>query len=237
MDSLTPATAAKADATDALVRRYGADARAGCRAVERDDRHDARSSLGARLQARPGAGRRAREHDRRRPIGCHQFQHAVVVGASPSPTPPRRRCWPRSPVARSISSSARCSSPGSPTCRATSASRTPPRPSSRRCRGSRPSWSPRSMPRSPRRTPWSPPSRSACAPSISAPCATTRSSVAELLGLPSQAVVVFGLCVGYATEKGEGEVKPRLPQSAVLHKERYDASEGRRPCAPPTMPK
>ena len=48
--------------------------------------------------------------------------------------------------------------------------------------------------------------------------------VAELLGLPPQAVVVFGLCVGYATEKGEGEVKPRLPQSVVLHTERYDAS-------------
>jgi hypothetical protein len=49
--------------------------------------------------------------------------------------------------------------------------------------------------------------------------------VAELLGLPPQTVVVFGLCVGYATEKGEGEVKPRLPQSVVLHNERYDASK------------
>lgn len=49
--------------------------------------------------------------------------------------------------------------------------------------------------------------------------------VAELLGLPPQSFVVFGLCVGYATEKGEGEVKPRLPQSIVLHKERYDASK------------
>ncbi len=53
--------------------------------------------------------------------------------------------------------------------------------------------------------------------------------VAELLGLPPQAVVVFGLCVGYATEKGEGEVKPRLPQSVVLHEERYDATQGRGP--------
>jgi len=48
--------------------------------------------------------------------------------------------------------------------------------------------------------------------------------VAELLGLPKQSFVVFGLCVGYATEKGEGEVKPRLPQSVVLHRERYDAT-------------
>ena len=50
--------------------------------------------------------------------------------------------------------------------------------------------------------------------------------VAELLGLPSQSFVVFGLCVGYAADdKAEGEVKPRLPQSIVLHKERYDAAK------------
>ena len=48
--------------------------------------------------------------------------------------------------------------------------------------------------------------------------------VAKLLDLPHQSFVVFGLCVGYATEKGEGEVKPRLPQSTVLHHERYDAT-------------
>lgn len=48
--------------------------------------------------------------------------------------------------------------------------------------------------------------------------------VAELLGLPKGSFVVFGLCVGYATAKGEGEVKPRLPQSVVLHRERYDAT-------------
>ncbi|MBS0224515.1 MAG: NADPH-dependent oxidoreductase [Proteobacteria bacterium] len=49
--------------------------------------------------------------------------------------------------------------------------------------------------------------------------------VAELLGLPRQAFVVFGLCVGYATEKAVGEVKPRLPQGIVLHHERYDAGQ------------
>jgi len=48
--------------------------------------------------------------------------------------------------------------------------------------------------------------------------------VAKLLGLPPQSFVVFGLCVGYPTEKGVGEVKPRLPQAAVLHHERYDAT-------------
>ncbi len=48
--------------------------------------------------------------------------------------------------------------------------------------------------------------------------------VASLLGLPPQAFVVFGLCVGYATEKAAGEVKPRLPQAAVIHHDRYDAA-------------
>ncbi|MBL6458514.1 NADPH-dependent oxidoreductase [Belnapia sp. T6] len=46
--------------------------------------------------------------------------------------------------------------------------------------------------------------------------------VAELLDLPPGAVGVFGLCVGYAAVPGE--VKPRLPQSMVLHHERYDAT-------------
>jgi nitroreductase len=43
--------------------------------------------------------------------------------------------------------------------------------------------------------------------------------VAGLLGLPPGAVGVFGLCVGYAADPGE--VKPRLPQATVLHRERY----------------
>jgi nitroreductase len=46
--------------------------------------------------------------------------------------------------------------------------------------------------------------------------------VAALLGLPKQSFVVFGLCVGYPTEQAAGEVKPRLPQSIVLHHESYD---------------
>jgi len=50
--------------------------------------------------------------------------------------------------------------------------------------------------------------------------------VAELLGLPPQSFVVFGLCVGHAADdKAAGEVKPRLPQSVVLHHERYDATK------------
>ena len=48
--------------------------------------------------------------------------------------------------------------------------------------------------------------------------------VAELLGLPPKSFVVFGLCVGYADPAAKHEVKPRLPQSTVLHRERYDAT-------------
>ena len=48
--------------------------------------------------------------------------------------------------------------------------------------------------------------------------------VAKLLGLPPQCFVLFGLCVGYATEQAAGEVKPRMPQPMMLHHERYDAS-------------
>jgi nitroreductase len=46
--------------------------------------------------------------------------------------------------------------------------------------------------------------------------------VAKLLGLPKQSFVVFGLCVGYPTEQAGGEVKPRLPQSIVVHQDGYD---------------
>ena len=45
--------------------------------------------------------------------------------------------------------------------------------------------------------------------------------VAELLELPSGAAVVFGLCVGYAKPESAAEVKPRLPQSVILHRDRY----------------
>lgn len=47
--------------------------------------------------------------------------------------------------------------------------------------------------------------------------------VAEELGLPSEAFVVFGLTIGYPDAERASDVKPRLPQSLVWHKERYDA--------------
>ncbi|WP_424812954.1 nitroreductase family protein [Roseococcus sp. YIM B11640] len=47
--------------------------------------------------------------------------------------------------------------------------------------------------------------------------------VAELLKLPAGVVGVFGLCVGYAASGVTNEVKPRLPQEAILHRGTYGA--------------
>ncbi len=48
--------------------------------------------------------------------------------------------------------------------------------------------------------------------------------VAELLHLPPGAMCVFGLCIGYPADGVTNAVKARLPQSAILHHEHYDAS-------------
>jgi nitroreductase len=48
--------------------------------------------------------------------------------------------------------------------------------------------------------------------------------VAEVVGLPPSAVVAFGLVVGWEDEARPAAVKPRVPQSVVLHRERYDAA-------------
>jgi nitroreductase len=50
-------------------------------------------------------------------------------------------------------------------------------------------------------------------------------AVAEMLGLPPATMAVFGLCVGYAAAGAEGQVKPRLPQSAVLFEEHYGVAD------------
>ncbi|WP_322011850.1 NADPH-dependent oxidoreductase [Paraburkholderia sp. J12] len=47
--------------------------------------------------------------------------------------------------------------------------------------------------------------------------------VAAELGLPPRVMPVFGLCVGYEDLERAAQVKPRLPQSVVLHREQYDA--------------
>lgn len=49
--------------------------------------------------------------------------------------------------------------------------------------------------------------------------------VAELLNLPAGCMAVFGLCVGYAADGAAGEVKPRLPQEAVLFHDTYHIDE------------
>lgn len=46
-------------------------------------------------------------------------------------------------------------------------------------------------------------------------------AVAKLLDLPPGAFGIFGLCIGYADPAANAEVKPRLPQAAILHHETY----------------
>lgn len=46
-------------------------------------------------------------------------------------------------------------------------------------------------------------------------------AVASELGLPPHVVAVFGLCVGYPDPDRAYEVKPRLPQQVVVHRETY----------------
>lgn len=49
--------------------------------------------------------------------------------------------------------------------------------------------------------------------------------VASELGLPARVFPVFGMCVGWPDEAKPAEIKPRLGQGAVLHRERYQATE------------
>lgn len=46
-------------------------------------------------------------------------------------------------------------------------------------------------------------------------------AVAAELGLPKRAYAVFGLVVGHPDPNRPAAIKPRLPQPAVLHRERY----------------
>jgi nitroreductase len=48
--------------------------------------------------------------------------------------------------------------------------------------------------------------------------------VGRLLGLPPGAMGLFGMCVGYPLPSVTNEVKPRLPQAAVLFHDTYDAT-------------
>jgi hypothetical protein len=49
--------------------------------------------------------------------------------------------------------------------------------------------------------------------------------VATLLNLPPFVFPVFGLCLGYPNPDVKAAIKPRLPQSAVLHRETYKLAE------------
>ncbi len=49
-------------------------------------------------------------------------------------------------------------------------------------------------------------------------------AVAAELGLPPHVMAVFGLAVGHPDPAKPAAVKPRLPQSTVLHRERYDTA-------------
>jgi nitroreductase len=48
-------------------------------------------------------------------------------------------------------------------------------------------------------------------------------AVAKELNLPPMSFATFGMCIGYAEPSLTTAVKPRLPQSAILHKDTYDA--------------
>lgn len=48
--------------------------------------------------------------------------------------------------------------------------------------------------------------------------------VAAELGLPPHVMALFGMCVGYPDPARPADIKPRLPQAAVLHREQYSAA-------------
>jgi len=48
--------------------------------------------------------------------------------------------------------------------------------------------------------------------------------VAAEFALPPQCFAVFGLCIGWPDQARPAPLRPRLPQDAVLHRERYDIS-------------
>jgi nitroreductase len=49
-------------------------------------------------------------------------------------------------------------------------------------------------------------------------------AVARLLGLPPQVMPVFGMTIGYPDPERRTDIKPRLSQNVVLHRERYSSA-------------
>lgn len=54
-------------------------------------------------------------------------------------------------------------------------------------------------------------------------------AIAALLDLPPMAVVTFGLTIGFPDETRPTFIKPRLPQSSVLHRETYKPEQALAP--------
>ncbi len=53
-------------------------------------------------------------------------------------------------------------------------------------------------------------------------------AVADLLGLPSGVYMVFGMSIGWPAEDAiPAQLKPRLPEALVIHKEQYDQADPR----------
>jgi nitroreductase len=51
--------------------------------------------------------------------------------------------------------------------------------------------------------------------------------VAAELALPPHVMPVFGLCIGYPDPAAPADIKPRLPQAAILHRETYSQAAPR----------
>src|SRR4029078_7657093 len=48
--------------------------------------------------------------------------------------------------------------------------------------------------------------------------------IAAELGLPPHVFAVFGMSIGYPAAARPTDIKPRLPQSVVLHREQYSTT-------------
>lgn len=51
--------------------------------------------------------------------------------------------------------------------------------------------------------------------------------VAELLGFPQGVYMVYGMSIGWPTKTRPSNLKPRLPESLVIHHEQYDSTDPR----------
>jgi hypothetical protein len=90
-----------------------------------------------------------------------------------------------------------------------------------RCGSSAREWSPTTSWRP--RTRWLPPNLGLGSVFVGA-VRNRPDEIAAGLGLPPHTVAAFGLAVGEPDPAENAAVKPRLPQAAVLHHERYDAA-------------